>query len=135
MPGWHGWAIKVEHLRLPVLGIFAHSLVVEGGREGGPVPVGVRIDFSGVTLGWYDEVVATVGFLPGGPIVAGAFSHWVTKTDNGICIVEVWESREAFEDNVKKWSGQVSREIGVPNRPVISFFEVHNYLPGRAARV
>jgi len=99
------------------------------------MPVGVRIDMPGVTLEWYDEALATIGFLPGGPIVARALSHWVTKTETGICIVEVWESREAFEENVKKWSSQILRELGVPGRPVITFFEIHNFFPGRMRRV
>jgi hypothetical protein len=49
-----------------------------------PMPVGVRIDLPGATLEWYDEVIATAGFLPGGPLVTSALSHWVTKTDDGI---------------------------------------------------
>ena len=28
------------------------------------MPVGVRIDLPGATLEWYDEVIATAGFLP-----------------------------------------------------------------------
>lgn len=98
------------------------------------MPVGVRIDIPGVTLDWYDAVVATSGFLPGGPIVPKAFCHWVSKTDDGICIVEVWESEEAFKSNVKQRSARIVDEIGVPAPPVIRFFEIHNYLPGRIAR-
>ena len=48
------------------------------------MPVGVRIDLPGATLEWYDQAVATMGYLPGGPIVSGALSHWVTKTHDGI---------------------------------------------------
>ena len=98
------------------------------------MPLGVSIEIPGVSLEWYDEVVATTGFLPGGPIVDGALSHWVTKTDTGIRIVEVWETREAFDANVKKWSVRIVRELTVPSRPVISFFEIHNYLPGRLGK-
>lgn len=98
------------------------------------MPVGVRIDLPGATLDWYDEVVATTGFLPGGPIVTDALSHWVTKTDDGICIIEVWASREAFSSNARQRSGLIVDEVGIPGTPVIEFFEVHNYLPGRTAR-
>ena len=99
------------------------------------MPVGVRIDLPGATLEWYDQAVATMGYLPGGPIVSGALSHWVTKCDDGICIVEVWESKDAFKANAHQRSGQILQEIGVPGRVAIEFFEVHNYLPGRPARI
>lgn len=98
------------------------------------MPLGVRIDLPGATLEWYDEVIETAGFLPGGPLVTNALSHWVTKTDDGICIVEVWESREAFKSNAKHRMGTIMDEVGIPGPPVIEFFEVHNYLPGRLAR-
>jgi hypothetical protein len=75
------------------------------------VPVGVRIDFPGATLEWYDKAIATAGFLPGGPLVNQAFSHWVTETDNGICIVEVWESREAFENNADEKGERIVRRL------------------------
>ncbi len=98
------------------------------------MPVGVRIDLPGATLEWYDEAIATAGFLPGGPIVTKALSHWVTKTDDGISIVEVWDSREAFKSNAKQRTGLILDEVGLPGPPKIEFFEVHNYLPGKSAR-
>lgn len=98
------------------------------------MPVGVRIDLPGVTLEWYDEVIEAAGFLPGGPTPTDALSHWVTTTDDGICIVEVWESREAFKRNAKRRTGLIMDEVGVPDDTAIEFFEIHNYLPGRPRR-
>ena len=100
-----------------------------------PLPVGVRIDLPGATLEWYDQVIATAGFLPGGPIVTQALCHWVTKTDDGICIVEVWESQEAWKENARKRSGPILGEVEIPGTPTIEFFDVYNYLPGRARRI
>jgi hypothetical protein len=99
-----------------------------------PMPVGVRIDVPSATLEWYDQAVAAAGFLPGGPLVNRALSHWVAKTDDGICIVEVWESREAFECNAEQRGARIVEEVGVPGTPAIEFFEIHNYLPGRSVR-
>ncbi|HLN42332.1 MAG TPA: hypothetical protein VK215_07745 [Acidimicrobiales bacterium] len=99
------------------------------------VPVGVRIDLPGATLEWYDEAIATTGYLPGGPIASRALSHWVTKTDDGICIIEVWESKEAFKNSAHQKSDGIVKEIGIPGRVSIAFFDVHNYLPGRSTRI
>ena len=98
------------------------------------MPIGVRIDLPSVTLGWYDEVIEAAGFLPGGPIPTDALSHWVTTTDNGICIVEVWESRKAFTSNAKRRTGQIKDEVAFPTNTSIEFFDIHNYLPGRPRR-
>src|SRR5271163_2585044 len=98
------------------------------------MPIGVRIDLPGATLEWYDEVVEASGFLPGGPVPTNALSHWVTKTDDGICIVEVWESREAFRNNAWERMGQIMDEVGVPAGTAVEFFEIHNYLPGNPRR-
>lgn len=96
--------------------------------------IGALIDLPGATLEWYDEVIEAAGFLPGGPIATDALSHWVTKTDNGICIVEVWESREAFESNAKRRRSQIKDEVEFPADTAIEFFEIHNYLPGKQGR-
>ena len=98
------------------------------------MPIGVRIDLPGATLEWYDEVIEAAGFLPGGPIVTDALSHWVTTTDTGICIVEVWESREAFKSNAKQRTGQIRDEVSFPTATTFEFFEIHNYLPGKPHR-
>ena len=98
------------------------------------MPIGVRIDLPGATLAWYDEVIEAAGFLPGGPIPTDALSHWVAKTDDGICIIEVWESREAFKNNAKRRTGQIKDEVGFPADTAIEFFDIHNYLPGKPRR-
>lgn len=98
------------------------------------MPIGVRIDLPGATLEWYDEVIATAGFLPGGPIPTDALSHWVTTVDDGICIVEVWESRDAFKRNAQQRMGQIKDEVAYPAATTIEFFDIHNYLPGTPRR-
>jgi hypothetical protein len=98
------------------------------------MPIGVRIDLPGATLEWYDEVIEAAGFLPGGPIPTDALSHWVAPTEDGICIVEVWESREAFKSNAKRRMGEVMAEVGFPADTTIEFFDIHNYLPGKPRR-
>ena len=38
-----------------------------------------------------------MGLEQGGSTPPGAISHFVTKTDDGIRVVDVWESQEVFQ--------------------------------------
>ena len=88
--------------------------------------VGVQVDYRGVTLEQYDEVVEIMGLLPGGPAPSGVLFHCVTETDDGIRIIDVWESREALSAFQVETIGPLFRKIGVLDPPVTAFFEVHN---------
>ena len=90
--------------------------------------VGVQMDFRGATLEQYDQVIDKMGFRPGGPGAPGGQFHWVTKTDDGIRITDVWDSREIFDKFAQEKIGPMSEEVGVPGPPEIKYFEVHNYL-------
>lgn len=95
--------------------------------------VGVQIDFRGATLAQYDEIVEAMGFLPGSPSTPGALFHWVTKTDEGIRFVDVWESRDAYEAFAHTCR-PVFQEAGIVDAPEMQFFEVHNYFAGGLRR-
>jgi hypothetical protein len=90
--------------------------------------VAVEQNFSGATIDQYDQIVGKMGLTPGGATPPGAISHWVAKTDDGMRVVDVWESREAFERFAQEKIGPFSREVGLPSEPEIRFYEVHNYL-------
>jgi hypothetical protein len=90
--------------------------------------IAVQQDFPGATLAQYDEVIKKMGFHPGGPGAKGGLFHWVTKTDGGIRVVDVWESRDQFEKFAAEKIGPISAQVGVTAPPKITFFEVHNYL-------
>jgi hypothetical protein len=90
--------------------------------------IGVQADFAGGTLEQYDEVVKRMGFRPGGPGAPGGLFHWVTKTDDGIRVVDVWESREQFEKFSKEKIQPITAQVGITGPPQVKFFEVHNYL-------
>jgi hypothetical protein len=59
--------------------------------------VAVEMNFRGATLDQYDQVIEKMGLTPGGSGPPGAISHWVAKTDDGIRVVDVWETREVFD--------------------------------------
>jgi hypothetical protein len=90
--------------------------------------VAVEQNFSGATTDQYDQIVQKMGLTPGGATPPGAISHWVAKTDEGMRVVDVWESREVFERFAQEKIGPYSREVGIEREPEIRIYEVHNYL-------
>ena len=92
--------------------------------------VAVQLDFRGASLEQYDQINETIGMLPGGPASPEEIFHWVMKTDDGFRVVDVWESREAFEKFALEKLDPIYKEVGVVDPPEIQFFEVHNYLAG-----
>jgi hypothetical protein len=90
--------------------------------------IGVQLDFNGATLDQYDEVVAKMGFRPGGQGAPGGLFHWVTKTGDGIRVTDVWESKEIFERFAQEQIGPLTAAVGLTSPPQITYFNVHNYL-------
>jgi hypothetical protein len=89
--------------------------------------VGVVLNFAGGTLDQYDQVVQKMGFTPGGAGAPGGMFHWVTKTDDGFRVTDVWQSREQFERFAEEQIGPHTQDVGLaPPQP--TFYEVHNYL-------
>ena len=92
------------------------------------MPVAVVMDFKDATLDHYDQVIEKMGFTPGGAGPPGALFHWVTSTDAGMRVVDVWETREQFERFANEQIGPYSEQVGIPNPPDIHFHDVHNHL-------
>jgi len=90
--------------------------------------IAVQLDFKGATLDQYDEVIGKMGFHPEGPADPDALFHWVAKTADGIRVVDVWRSREAFEKFSREKIGPLTQQAGISGPPDVQFFEVHNYL-------
>jgi hypothetical protein len=90
------------------------------------VAVAVVMEFEGGTLDQYDQVVERMGLSPGGPTPPGALFHWVTKTDNGFRVTDVWESEEAFGAFAEEQIGPHAEAVGL-SAPNPAFHEVHNH--------
>jgi hypothetical protein len=93
---------------------------------GAAVAVAIVMDFD-ANLDQYDQVIQRMGFSPGGAGAPGGLFHWVTKTDAGIRVTDVWESREQFDQFAQDKIGPLTAEVGIP-APELAFFDVHNYL-------
>ncbi len=92
--------------------------------------VAVQLDFRGASLEQYDEINERIGLLPGGPASPEEIFHWVTKTETGFRVIDVWETREAFERFAQEKLNPIYEEVHIPHPPQIQFFDVYNYLAG-----
>ena len=98
------------------------------------MPVAIQMDFPGATLEQYDRVLEKMALSPGGPGPAGAISHFATATDAGLRVIDVWETREQYEQFAREQIGPYSAEVGITAAPDLTFHEVHSYLtPGSPA--
>lgn len=91
------------------------------------MPVAVVMDFAEGTLEQYDQVIEKMGFRRGGRGAPKGLFHWVAKTDEGIRVIDVWETKEDFERFATEKIGPLSQEAGMSG-PRMSFHAVHNYL-------
>jgi hypothetical protein len=73
-------------------------------------------------LDQYDQVLAGMGLTP------GALFHWITETDGGVRVTDVWEAREQFDRFAEEQIGPRSSEVGMPPPSNVEFHEVHNHL-------
>jgi len=95
-----------------------------------PVAVAVQLDFEGASLDQYDEINEMLGALPGGPANPHELFHWVMGTADGFRVLDVWETREAFETFAQEKLVPILEVVSVPHPPQIQFYEIHNYLAG-----
>jgi hypothetical protein len=87
--------------------------------------IGLIMDFEGGTLDQYDQVMEKMDL--GGKTPDGANYHWVTKTDDGIRVVDVWDDPAKFQAFAEEKIGPLSAEAGL-GEPKITQYEVHNTL-------
>jgi hypothetical protein len=89
--------------------------------------VAIEMRFTGATLDQYDEVMRLMD-LHGPP--EGALFHWVAPTDDGIIVVDVWETMEQFEAFAQEQIGPNTAKAGIAGPPDMTTYAVHNTLPG-----
>lgn len=86
--------------------------------------VAVIMDFEGGTLDQYDQVIERMG-LQDGISPDNAHFHWVAQTEDGLRVVDVWETREAFDAFAQEQIGPFSAEAGLAE-PALTYYDVHN---------
>lgn len=91
--------------------------------------IAVELNYPGGTIEQYDEAVRRLGGISGGRHPGGAMFHWAAKTDDGFRVVDVWESKAAFDRFAQEKIGPISQEIGM-DQPEMRFVDIHSYLTG-----
>jgi hypothetical protein len=87
------------------------------------------LDVTGLTPEEYRAVLDEMG-VESRP-AAGIFLHLTTTTDFGYRIVEVWDSKEGFEEFLEKRLGPASKAIGLSRKIDISITPLHNFFAPR----
>jgi len=86
------------------------------------------MDFPGATLEQYNQVIEKMGLDGGHAAPPGAIFHWVAATPEGIRIVDVWETKEAFEKFAEEQIGPHTQAVGITEPPQTRFHDVHNHM-------
>jgi hypothetical protein len=93
--------------------------------------IGLVMQFSGTGIKDYDEVMKNLELeSPGVAGVqndwpAGIISHVAGANEEGWCVVDVWESQEAFDAFMHTRLGPALGKTGMPE-PQVTPFEVYN---------
>jgi hypothetical protein len=90
--------------------------------------VAIEMNFKGATIDQYDQVIELMGLTPGNPAPPGAIFHWVAETDDGIRVVDVWETKEAYDKFAQEQIGPYTQQVGIPGPPETTYRDVHNFL-------
>ena len=90
--------------------------------------IAVVLKFKGASLEQYDQVVDRMGFERSGAGGPGGIFHWVTQTEDGLQITDVWESKDAFERFAQEQLRSHTAAVGITEQPEITYYDVHNYL-------
>jgi hypothetical protein len=91
------------------------------------MPVAVEMKFKGGTLEQYDKVIELMELSPAGAGAPGGLFHWVSKTDEGILVVDVWETKEQYEKFAGEKIGPFAAQAGIAGPPEVRYHDVHNY--------
>ncbi len=86
--------------------------------------IGVIFDGHGVTESQYRQV--TEKLSPDNRPAPGMLYHAGGSTEDGFCVIEVWESQEVAQQFFDEQLGQALQEAGINEQP--KFFQVVNIM-------
>jgi hypothetical protein len=92
------------------------------------VAVAIEMVFRGATLAQYDAVMQMMDLGDTAP--DGAIFHWVAATDDGIKVVDVWETLDQFNAFAGENIMPSTQKAGIAAPPEMTTYEVHNHMGG-----
>jgi hypothetical protein len=93
------------------------------------MPVLMTLEAPGGTTAQYDHANAVIGIAAEGGLPPGLVVHTCAVTDDGIVVVDVWDSASSFEDFARDRLGAALKEAGLASgSPRIS--PIHSLLFG-----
>ena len=73
-----------------------------------------------------------MGRAPRGRGAPGSLFHWVTATEDGIRVTDLWDTREEFGRFAEEQIGPITAEVGFPAPPEITFYTCTTATPPSA---
>jgi hypothetical protein len=94
------------------------------------VAIAVEVTFHGpgLSIDSYFEAIERLGAVPEGRHPdPNCLFHWVTETENGYRVTDVWTDKGSFEAFIQQKVGPVMAELGIAE-PHTKYVDVANYL-------
>ena len=86
--------------------------------------VAMYMHWPGLTSDQYDAIMAKLGMDANPP--AGGVLHMATVTDDGVEVVEVWQTEQAFNGFLQQRLLPVVSELGIGGEPDVRLVPLHN---------
>ena len=91
--------------------------------------VAIEMNFKGATIDQYDQVIEKMGLTGGSRPSSRRDLDWVAKTDEGIRVVDVWETKKnVFDRFAADQDGPLHPRAGIDEEPEMRIYDVHNHL-------
>src|SRR5215813_4772069 len=87
------------------------------------------LDVTGLTPEEYRAVLDEMG-VENQP-AAGIYLHLTAVTDFGYRIVEIWDSKEGFEEFLEQRLAPATKALGIDRKTIISVKPLHNFFAPR----
>ena len=90
--------------------------------------IAAEVNFEGSPMEKYFESIKLLDATPEGRHPdPGCLFHWVTETDGGYRVTDVWQTQDQFEKFIEERVRPVTEQLGV-SPPQVKIVTVANYL-------
>jgi hypothetical protein len=86
--------------------------------------VAMYLHWPGLTSDQYDAIMARLGLDANPP--AGAVLHMATVSDEGVEVVDIWQTEQAFNGYLEQRLLPAVSELGISGEPEVRLVPLHN---------